>query len=454
MAKKAKNKKKVVKKKVLGIKKKAVKSKPVESKSKPKSIKKKPVAAKPKVSKKAQVTAHELIKIQRRRSGIESLIKELFSQDLDTSLFNERTKRLNGIYRQVEHLARELDPNVFAKDAGMLVDLYHGELESHKNEEVIVPFEYLDESKQHIKGDVRILRKQFVKASPSQITVVVDSKKHTISVDINHIISAWLSGKNEVTVKVDGKGHSVLTQRVLHYIRHSKAVTAISGEVGMLKKAKAPKDEIAELERIHVSYLDVISDLAKSFVSSHHENRSAGYHNSYLYKLTKATMVREAVNMCIGATVHFIHEGKNQFGRLKGILDDKIIVEVEDEKGFWLLKPKKHFHIGVDNIVYVRPEDLIHQLKLKETIEDLSRHIMDGSADPNKVLKKALSTIKYMDSNPKLLERVVSLARDYRIKNCYDRDERDSAKKLDLVSYRQMEPQEKLLVLRDGIHNL
>ncbi len=395
-----------------------------------------------------------LIQLQGKANAIKKIISKMFEEDLDAVIYNERLKRLNGVMRQIELLASEKSSDDLRKEGMFHLELLESELKKRAHAEVIIPFEYLDENKHYVRGDIRIDREDFIQSLPRSLTVMVDDEKHTIKIDQKEVVKAWLSNQQYCQLNVDGKRHQVLVTTALDYLRLGKAVNCLASEISLLQRAKAQKQEIEELERIKTAYLESLSQIAKSIASRVHERKKTSYLDSYLYKVTKATMLREAVNMCMGSTVHFVHEGKNYFGKLRGMVDERLIVEVEDEQGFWLFRPRKVFHVSIDNIVYVRPEDLVHQLRLKEKIDDLSREILDVSSDPNRVLRDAISVIAYVESNPRLLERIISLARDYREKQGYGEEERDLLKKLDVNGFKQLKPEEKIIILRDGIANM
>ncbi|MEM3609699.1 MAG: hypothetical protein QW474_03100 [Candidatus Aenigmatarchaeota archaeon] len=409
-----------------------------------------------KITKETSVYLSRIISdFYKRKNLLKEKINQMFHEDLDISQYLEWQKRLDVIFQEIEKLAKEESALDKLRNQGkMLLDLFEKELSLKAKEPVIIPFEYLDERNQRIKGDIRIERDVYISASANMMTLLFDNKKHTVHVVQKKLVDLLLAGKTEGPIIVDNKEYMVNIEKAIVYLRLAKAINALKREIELLEKEKADKLEIQELKNIQLSFLHDISDLAKHFVHKIHEDKARAYYDSYLYKLTRANLLNEAVQLCIGSTVHFTYEGKNMIGRLVGLLNNKLVIEVEDNKGYWLLNPKKLFHVEVDNIVYVRPSDVVQQIQLKERIEELSNQIFDTKTDPTKVLRTALSLLKFVENNPKLLARIISLAKDYRINHSKDEKEKEEAKKLDLRYFNQLSEEEKILIVRDGILNL
>ncbi|MCX8166972.1 MAG: hypothetical protein N3E37_03920 [Candidatus Micrarchaeota archaeon] len=390
-----------------------------------------------------------------KKNELKTKIEKMFAEDLDLSQYLEWQKRLSNLSDELEKLAKQESGLDKLKTHGkMLIELFEKELELKAKEPVIVPFEYLDEKNQRIRGDIRIERDIYVNANANIMTLLFDSRKHTVHVSQKKLVELLLAGKIEGPIIVDNKEYLVNIEKAIVYLRLAKAINALKREIELLQKENADELELNELKSIQVSFLHDITDLARHFVHKMQENKAKAYYESYLYKLTRANMLNDAVNLCLGATVHFTYEGKNMVGKLVGLLNNKLIVEVEDNKGYWLLNPKRLFHVEIDNIVYVRPADIVQQIELKERVNELSNQILDSKSDPNKVLRNALSLLKFVENNPKLLSRILSSAKDYRMNNSRDSKEKEEAKKLDLRYFNQLTEEEKVLVVRDGIMNL
>lgn len=391
----------------------------------------------------------------KRKNILKEKINQMFHEDLDISQYLEWQKRLQIIFQEIEKLAKEESALDKLRNHGkMLLDLFEKELSLKAKEPVIIPFEYLDERNQRIKGDIRIDREVYINASANMMTLLFDNRKHTVQVVQKKLVALVLAGKTEGPVIVDNKEYLINIEKAIIYLRLAKAINALKREIELLEKEKADNLEIQEMKNIQLSFLHDISDLAKHFVHKIHEDKARAYYDSYLYKLTRANALNEAVQLCVGSSVHFTYEGKNLVGRLVGLLNNKIVIEVEDNKGYWLLNPKKLFHVEVDNLVYVRPSDVVQQIKLRERVEELTNQIFDAKADPNKVLRTAISLLKFVENNPKLLARIISLAKDYRLNHSKDEKEKEEAKKLDVRYFNQLSEEEKILIVRDGILNL